>query len=118
MHTMTHITGKLLPLVLVLVAAVITPLLLSENAAAQDVDTHPSDLFEPPQEGIETASARDINMNRDLSYLLEEPQDGTEFALPRSSRQAESWRDYTHLSLRTSITGESNIFLDNSENEQ
>ena len=82
---MTHITGKLLPLVLVLVAAVITPLLLSENAAAQDVDTHPSDLFEPPQEGIETASARDINMNRDLSYLLEEPQDGTEFALPRSS---------------------------------
>ena len=115
---MTHITGKLLPLVLVLVAAVITPLLLSENAAAQDVDTHPSDLFEPPQEGIETASARDINMNRDLSYLLEEPQDGTEFALPRSSRQAESWRDYTHLSLRTSITSESNIFLDNSENEQ
>ena len=34
---MTHTTGKLLPLVLVLVAAVITPLLLSENAEAQDV---------------------------------------------------------------------------------
>ena len=51
-HAMTHITGKLLPLVLVLVAAVITPLLLSENAAAQDVDTHPSDLFETPQEGM------------------------------------------------------------------
>ena len=57
---MTHITGKLLPLVLVLVAAVITPLLLSENAAAQDVNIHPSDLFETPQRRvIETALAKE-----------------------------------------------------------
>lgn len=90
---MTHITGKLLPLVLVLVAAVITPLLLSENAEAQDVNIHPSDLFETPQEGIETA-------------------------LPRSSRDSDSWKDYTHLSLNASVRGESNVFLDNSENEQ
>ena len=71
----------------------ITPLLLSENAAAQDVNIHPSDLFETPQEGIETA-------------------------LPRSSRDSDSWKDYTHLSLNASVSGESNVFLDNSENEQ
>ena len=87
---MMHAKSKLLPLA---VAVVIAPLLLSENAAAQDVNIHPSDLFETPQEGIETA-------------------------LPRSSRDSDSWKDYTHLSLSASVSGESNVFLDNSENEQ
>ena len=87
---MMHAKSKLLPLA---VAVVIAPLLLSENAAAQDVNIHPSDLFETPQEGIETA-------------------------LPRSSRDSDSWKDYTHLSLNASIRGESNVFLDNQENEQ
>jgi hypothetical protein len=87
---MMHAKSKLLPLA---VAVVITPLLLSENAAAQDVNIHPSDLFETPQEGIETA-------------------------LPRSSRDSDSWKDYTHLSLSASVSGESNVFLDNQENEQ
>ena len=87
---MMHAKSKLLPLA---VAVVIAPLLLSENAAAQDVNIHPSDLFETPQEGIETA-------------------------LPRSSRDSDSWKDYTHLSLSASVSGESNVFLDNQENEQ
>ena len=87
---MMRTKSKLLPLA---VAVVIAPLLLSENAAAQDVNIHPSDLFETPQEGIETA-------------------------LPRSSRDSDSWKDYTHLSLNASVRGESNVFLDNSENEQ
>ena len=87
---MMHTKSKLLPLA---VAVVIAPLLLSENAAAQGVNIHPSDLFETPQEGIETA-------------------------LPRSSRDSDSWKDYTHLSLSASVSGESNVFLDNSENEQ
>ena len=82
-----HPKSKLLPLA---VAVVITPLLLSDNVAAQDVDIHPSDLFETPQEGIEAP-------------------------LPRSSRDADSWKDYTHLSLNASVRGESNVFLDNSE---
>ena len=87
---MMRTKSKLLPLA---VAVVIAPLLLSENAAAQDVNIHPSDLFETPQEGIETA-------------------------LPRSSRDSDSWKDYTHLSLSASVSGESNVFLDNQENEQ
>ena len=87
---MMHAKSKLLPLA---VAVVTAPLLLSENAAAQDVNIHPSDLFETPQEGIETA-------------------------LPRSSRDSDSWKDYTHLSLSASVSGESNVFLDNQENEQ
>ncbi|NCF13179.1 MAG: hypothetical protein GWP68_07365, partial [Verrucomicrobiaceae bacterium] len=80
--------AKLLPLA---VAMVITPLLLSDNAAAQDVDIHPSDLFETPQEGIGTP-------------------------LPRSSRDAESWKDYFHLTLNAGVRGESNVFL-NDDNE-
>lgn len=88
--SIVHPKSKLLPLV---VAVVITPLLLSDDVAAQDVDIHPSDLFETPQEGIETA-------------------------LPRSSRDSDSWKDYTHLSLNASVRGESNVFLDNQENEQ
>jgi hypothetical protein len=82
--------AKLLPLA---VAMVITPLLLSDNAAAQDVDIHPSDLFETPQEGIEAP-------------------------LPRSSRDADSWKDYTHLTLNAGVSGESNIFLDNDTNKE
>ena len=76
-----------------LMAFSLLPLINFEEASAQDVDIHPSDLFEMPQEGIETP-------------------------LPRSSRDADSWKDYTHLSLNVSVSGESNIFLDNEENEQ
>ena len=90
---MTHKRAKLLPLAVSAGSCSDHPLLLSENAAAQDVNIHPSDLFETPQEGIETA-------------------------LPRSSRDSDSWKDYTHLSLNASVRGESNVFLDNSENEQ
>ena len=43
---MMRTKSKLLPLA---VAVVIAPLLLSENAAAQDVNIHPSDLFETPR---------------------------------------------------------------------
>ncbi|MDG1358354.1 MAG: hypothetical protein P8P36_09190, partial [Akkermansiaceae bacterium] len=69
------------------------PLCNLEDANAQDVDIHPSDLFDVPQEGIGTP-------------------------LPRSTRDADSWKDYTHLSLNASVRGESNIFLDSAENEQ
>ena len=76
-----------------LVTLALSPLLSHEDASAQDVDIHPSDLFEMPQEGIGTP-------------------------LPRSTRDADSWKDYTHLSLNASVSGESNIFLDTAENEQ
>ena len=69
------------------------PCYLATNVAAQDVDIHPSDLFETPQEGIEAP-------------------------LPRSSREADSWKDYTHLTLNAGVSGESNIFLDNDTRER
>ena len=113
----THLGAKLF----LLAAIFLSSPTLSHKASAQEVDMdllETSDLFETPVEGIESASPRDDNPNRDLSYLLEDPEDGTEYTLPRSSRSADSWKDYTHLSLRASVTGESNVFLDNSENEQ
>ena len=88
-----HILLGLRRFSLPLMTLALLPLCNLEEANAQDVDIHPSDLFDLPQEGIGTP-------------------------LPRSTRDADSWKDYTHLSLNASVRGESNIFLDSAENEQ
>ena len=88
-----HILLGLRRLSLTLMTFALLPFVTFERAGAQDVDIHPSDLFEMPQEGIETP-------------------------LPRSTRDADSWKDYTHLSLNASVRGESNIFLDSEDSEQ
>jgi hypothetical protein len=88
-----HILLGLRRLSLALMTFALLPFVTFERAGAQDVDIHPSDLFEMPQEGIETP-------------------------LPRSTRDADSWKDYTHLSLNASVRGESNIFLDSEDSEQ
>ena len=63
---MMRTKSKLLPLA---VAVVIAPLLLSENAAAQDVNIHPSDLFETPSGRHRDSAAKKLKRFRQLEGL-------------------------------------------------
>ena len=116
----TRTTHRSNPVVLVatFLISILLCLMLSQRLSAQEVEILPDDLFENPEESIEEARAPRADADSDFSDLFETSQDGVETALPRTSRDADSWKDYTHLSLRASVSNESNIFLDNEDNEQ
>ncbi|MGB2429449.1 MAG: hypothetical protein ACPIGG_08165 [Akkermansiaceae bacterium] len=118
LRTRTYHRSNPIALVATLLVSIALSLTLSHKVSAQDVEILPDDLFENPQESIEEAREPRANVDSDFSDLFETSEEGVEYALPRTSRDAESWKDYTHLSLRASVSNESNLFLDGAGNEQ
>ena len=49
--------------------------------------------------------------------LFATPQEGLYAQLPWNTKNSETWRDNFHLSLRASVSGETNVFLNNEEEE-
>lgn len=103
-----------------------------QGLAAQEADLHPRGIFETPQEGFYGADyyeqrrqeKKRIEQRRQEQRFQDEGiyeegfyEDGLYARLPGSTQDSDSWKDYFGLSISASVSGESNVFLNN-EDEQ
>lgn len=101
-----------------------------DSLAAQEADIHPEGLFEmipDPYYGQQEYAAPGADMHPGAFDALEAdlhpedvfatPQPGLYAQLPRNPRNSESWKDNFHLSLRASVSSESNVYLNDEQKE-